>query len=73
MTVQQAVAAEEPAILAKYAFRLAQSFSNFYQKHRVIAEPDLARRACLFFLVRVASETLSSTLDLLGIEVPQHM
>jgi len=73
MTVQQAVAAEEPAILAKYAFRLAQSFSNFYQKHRVIAEPDLARRACLFFLVRVASETLISTLDLLGIEVPQHM
>ena len=73
MTVQQAVAAEEPAILAKYAFRLAQSFSNFYQKHRVIAEPDPGRRACLFFVVRLASETLASTLDLLGIEVPQHM
>ena len=73
MTVQQAVAAEEPAILAKYAFRLAQAFNNFYQHYRVLAEPDAARRACLFFLVRLASGTLSSTLELLGIEVPQHM
>jgi arginyl-tRNA synthetase len=73
MTVQQAVAAEEPAILAKYAFRLAQAFNNFYHHHRVLAEPDPERRAFLFFLVRLVSETLSSTLDLLGIEVPAHM
>lgn len=73
MTVQQAVAAEEPAVLAKYAFRLAQSFNNFYHHHRVIAEPDPARRAFLLFLVRLVSETLSSTLALLGIEVPEHM
>jgi arginyl-tRNA synthetase len=73
MTVQQAVASEEPAVLAKYAFRLAQSFNNFYHRHRVIAEPDPQRRAFLLFLVRLASESLSSTLDLLGIEVPGHM
>lgn len=73
MTVQQAVASEEPAVLAKYAFRLAQSFNNFYHHHRVIAEPDPARRAFLLFLVRLVSETLTLTLDLLGIEVPEHM
>ncbi|HEV2423347.1 MAG TPA: arginine--tRNA ligase [Terriglobia bacterium] len=73
MTVQQSVSAEEPAILAKYAFRLAQSFNNFYHRHRVLAEPDPARRAFLFFLVRLVSETLSPTLDLLGIDVPEHM
>ena len=73
MTVQLAVASEEPAVLAKYAFRLAQSFNNFYHRYRVIAEPDPARRAFLLFLVRLVCETLGPTLDLLGIEVPEHM
>ena len=73
MTVEQAVAAEEPAILAKYAFRLAQAFNNFYHHHRVLAEPDDARRAFLFFLVYTASETLGRGLDLLGIEIPERM
>ncbi len=73
MTVRQAEASEEPAVLAKYAFRLAQAFNNFYHHHRVLAEPDPARRSFLLFLVRLVSETLSATLGLLGIEVPEHM
>jgi len=71
--VQQAVASEEPAVLAKYAFRLAQSFNNFYHHHRVLGEPDERRRAFLLFLVSLASSTLSRALDLLGIEVPERM
>jgi arginyl-tRNA synthetase len=73
MAVEQAVAAEEPAILAKYAFRLAQAFNNFYHHHRVLAEPDEARRAFLFFLVYAVSESLSQGLNLLGIEIPERM
>ncbi|HEY6293830.1 MAG TPA: arginine--tRNA ligase [Terriglobia bacterium] len=73
MTVQQAVASEEPAVLAKYAFRLAQAFNNFYHHHRVLAQPDEQRRAFLLFLVSLASSTLSRALDLLGIEIPERM
>jgi arginyl-tRNA synthetase len=73
MTAEQAVASEEPVILAKYAFRLAQTFNNFYHHHRVLAEPDDARRAFLFFLVYEASESLARALELLGIEVPERM
>lgn len=73
MAVEQAVAAEEPAILAKYAFRLAQAFNNFYHHHRVLAESNEARRAFLFFLVFTVSETLARGLDLLGIEIPERM
>ena len=73
MTVDQAVAGEEPALLAKYAFRLAQLFNNFYHHHRVLAEPDDRRRAFLFLLVFLASESLARALDLLGIETPERM
>jgi len=37
MVVEQAVAAQEPAVVAKYAFRLAQAFNNFY--HHFSASP----------------------------------
>ena len=73
MTVQQSVGSEEPAVLAKYAFRLAQAFNNFYHRHRVLVEPDAKRRAFLLLLVSVASETLSRALALLGIDVPERM
>jgi arginyl-tRNA synthetase len=73
MTVQQAVASEEPAVLAKYAFRLAQAFNNFYHRHRVLVEPEAKRRAFLLVLVSIASETLGRALTLLGINVPERM
>jgi arginyl-tRNA synthetase len=73
MAVDQAVASEEPAVLAKYGFRLAQGFSKFYQRHRILSEPDPERQLSLLYLVHVVSETLTQSLALLGIEVPERM
>ncbi len=73
MTADQAVASEEPAVLAKYVFRLAQAFNNFYHNHRILSESDADRQTCLLYLVHLVSETLTQGLLLLGIEVPQRM
>ncbi len=73
MAVDQAVASEEPAVLAKYGFRLAQGFNNFYHRHRILSEPDRERQLSLLYLVFVVSETLNQSLALLGIEVPERM
>ena len=73
MVAEQAISAEEPAVVAKYAFRLAQAFNNFYHHHRILAEPDPARQDFLLYLVLLVSETLARALDLLGIEVPERM
>ena len=73
MIVDQAIAAEEPAVLAKYAFRLAQAFNNFYHRHHILNEPDSGRQSCLLYLVSLVEKTLSQTLALLGIEVPERM
>jgi arginyl-tRNA synthetase len=73
MAVDQAVASEEPAVLAKYGFRLAQGFNNFYHRHRILSEPDRERQLSLLYLAFVVSETLNQSLALLGIEVPERM
>ncbi len=73
MIVEQAISTTEPAALAKYGFRLAQAFNNFYQRYHILSEPDPARQYFLLYLVYLVSETLSRALDLLGIEVPERM
>jgi arginyl-tRNA synthetase len=73
MSAEQAIDGEEPAVVAKYAFRLAQAFNNFYHHHHILNEPDPARQKLLLYLVELVNETLWHALDLLGIEVPEKM
>jgi arginyl-tRNA synthetase len=69
----QAALANEPAILAKYAFNLARSFNLFYHHHKIIAEPDATKRALLAVITDMARLSLTRSLWLLGIEVPERM
>ncbi len=68
-----AVAAAEPAILARYAFQLAQQFNNFYHRHHVLNETDPARRTLLLATAAVADRELTRALGYLGITVPPVM
>ncbi len=71
--IDQAIAAAEPAILARYAFALAQQFNNFYHRHHVLNETDPNRRTLLLATAAVAQRELTRTLSYLGIEVPSVM
>ncbi len=73
MTAEQAISSEEPAGVAKYAFRLAQAFNNFYHHYHIVSESDPLRQQILLCLVYLVSESLGQTLELLGIEVPERM
>jgi arginyl-tRNA synthetase len=73
MVAEQAISSEEPSVLAKYAFRLAQAFNNFYHHYHVLSEEDAARKQFLLYLVYLVAESLSLTLDVLGIEIPERM
>ena len=72
-TISQAVSASEPAILAKYTFNLAKAFNLFYHHHPIIAEENPAKRAVLIATADIARRTLTNSLELLGIEVPERM
>ncbi len=72
-SAEAALAAQEPAFVAKYAFQLAQAFSGFYHTHHILSEPDPARKAFLLALCGLVQTQLVSALTLLGIEVPEKM
>jgi arginyl-tRNA synthetase len=73
MAVQASIEGQEPAFLAKYAFQLASAFNLFYHKHRIITEPDAARKNFLLLLTRLVEAQLVIALRLLGIEAPDEM
>jgi arginyl-tRNA synthetase len=71
--VEAAVASQEPAFLARYAFELAQAFNAFYHKHHILSEADAEKRAFLLQLTALAREQLVTVLGLLGITAPEKM
>jgi arginyl-tRNA synthetase len=71
--VDAAVAAQEPAFLARYAFELAQAFNVFYHKHHILSEEDPEKRAFLLRLSSLVREQLVTALGLLGIDAPEKM
>jgi arginyl-tRNA synthetase len=71
--MEAAVAMQEPAFLARFAFELAQAFNVFYHKHHILSEEDPEKRAFLLRLTQLVREQLVTTLALLGITAPEKM
>jgi arginyl-tRNA synthetase len=71
--LERAVHAGEPAHMARYAFQLAQEFSNFYQRFKVLDEPDREHKVFLLWVTDFFALQLSRTLAILGIAVPAYM
>ena len=71
--LENGIAAAEPAVLARYAFVLAQQFNNFYHRHHILNETDDARKTLLLATAAVARRELVRVLGWLGIRVPSAM
>jgi arginyl-tRNA synthetase len=71
--LELALAAQEPAAVARFGFELAQAFNGFYHKHNINRESDGEKRAFLLYLTALVREQLVTTLGLLGITAPQKM
>ena len=71
--VEAAIATQEPAFVARYAFQLAQAFNLFYHKHHILSEADEQKRAFLLRLTELVEAQLVRALSLLGIESPEKM
>ncbi len=70
---EQALAAQEPATVARFAFQLAQAYNIFYHRHHILREADPERQLFLLWLTDLVRGELDQVLDLLGIEVPAFM
>jgi arginyl-tRNA synthetase len=71
--IERAVASGEPSHVARYAFQLAQAFSNFYHEYPVLSEADREKKTFLLWMTDYFRVQLAYTLAVLGIETPEYM
>ncbi len=72
-TVTAAAENFAPSVIANYAFELAKSYNSYYHDFPVIRENDPAKRALRLTLAATIARTISDSMRLLGIEVPERM
>jgi arginyl-tRNA synthetase len=71
--IERAVSSGEPSHVVRYAFQLAQAFSNFYHEYPVLSESDPEKKTFLLWMTEYFRSQLARTLSVLGIEVPDYM
>jgi arginyl-tRNA synthetase len=60
-------------LLAYYTYELAQTFSKYYAKHRIIDTQEMMKSRARLLLTANVRTTLSLCLDLMGISKPTQM
>lgn len=71
--LDQAVAEQNPSVVATYAFTLAKLFNSFYTQHSIISAPSEASRQLRLRLAALTANVIKKSMALLGIEVPNRM
>jgi arginyl-tRNA synthetase len=71
--VELAINSQEPSVLTRFVFELAQLFNVFYHKHPILKEPDPVKRKFLLLVTVLVRQQLVTTLGLLGITAPDKM
>ena len=70
--IENAADKNEPSILARYLIDLSQSFSTFYNEHKIIGEEKNIQDARLY-LTKAVGTVLKTGVELLGMEMPERM
>lgn len=71
-TLINVVAKNEPSFLTRYLISLAQSYSNFYNEHKII-DDDKKIQDARIYLTKVVGDVLKTGTNLLGIKMPNKM
>jgi arginyl-tRNA synthetase len=71
--IDQAAKEFNPSAICNYAFRLAQTFNSFYDKHHIDKAESEEKKQLRLMLATMTANTLQNAMALLGIEVPQKM
>ncbi|WP_338877241.1 arginine--tRNA ligase [Spirosoma sp. SC4-14] len=62
-----------PSYIAQYAYELAKTFSQFYDKLPILKETDHTKLHARLVLTKSVGETIGKAMGLLGINVPDKM
>ena len=71
--IQEAGENLSPSYVAQYAYELAKTFNQFYDKLPVLQETEDTKIGNRMVLIKTVAKTISKAMELLSIEVPDEM
>jgi arginyl-tRNA synthetase len=71
--IETAAATHDPSLVARYAFRLGQTFNSFYAEHSIMGAETPEKKVLRLALSEMTSHVLKSAMALMGIRVPERM
>jgi arginyl-tRNA synthetase len=71
--VERAAELRAPNHIAEFAYQVASTWNRFYDTCHILDEEDPGRQASWLTLADWTLRSLTTLLDLLGIEVPERM
>ena len=71
--VERTISLRAPNHLAEYAYELSQVFNRFYEECHILSETDTELRTSWLGVVQLTRDVLTTSLDLLGVDVPERM
>ncbi|TMI72133.1 MAG: arginine--tRNA ligase [Bacteroidetes bacterium] len=71
--LDQSLEEHNPSVLAIYAFNTAKTFNTFYTEHSVMNAESEEKKQLRLQLSELTSNIIASSMNLLGIKVPERM
>ncbi len=71
--VERAISLRAPNHVAEYCYELSGAFNRFYEQCHILSEEDEAQRASWLAVAALTRRVVVTSLDLLGIKVPERM
>jgi arginyl-tRNA synthetase len=71
--IRQAAQDLDPSLLAVYVYNLAKTFNSFYAEHSVAGAESESKRQLRLRICLMTSNVIKSSMQLLGIRVPERM
>jgi len=72
-TIQQAAYEYSPAVIANYVYDLAKEYSQYYHDTQILKEENKSLVAFRLHLSNTIGTAIKTSMNLLGIEVPERM
>ncbi|MBK6266789.1 arginine--tRNA ligase [Marivirga sp. S37H4] len=71
--VEEAAQAYAPSVIANYVYELAKAYNRFYAEVSIFNEADTTSLAFRIAFSEIVARVIKSSMELLGIEVPEKM
>jgi arginyl-tRNA synthetase len=71
--VEQAAIELNPSVIANYIFNLAKTFNSFYTDHSITNAESIEKKQLRLRIAGMTANVIKSSMELLGIEVPERM